>query len=306
MDKRYRHCLVFFVISIFILASLFSACGKDEGKTPSAVGLDDGSPVLAKIGKDTITVNQLDRIIESLPPMYRDRLKTEEGRKYILDDLVTASLLSQEAERLKLDEKPEVQQALDNSRKRILMSELMRTELAKEALPGEKEAKAYYDLNKEQFTQSQEFKLRQIVLDNEQVAERTASDLKAGADFKDLAKQRSIDPSKANGGLIGWVNRDRMSPEIAQVISKLSKGEISKPIRMANRFHIVLLEDKKSGKSLSYDQVKPAIVQRLRAQQEQKIVDGLRTRLYKELNVTINEENLRTTPGPEQKKDGKS
>ncbi|MFH1147370.1 MAG: peptidyl-prolyl cis-trans isomerase [Pseudomonadota bacterium] len=305
MNKQRRY-FVYLLVSIFILVSLFSACGKDEGQTSPAAGSADNSPVVAKIGKDTVTVKQLDRIIESLPPMYRERLKTEEGRKYILDDLVTASLLSQEAERLKLDEKPEVRQALDNARKRILMGELLRTELAKEVLPGEKEAKAYYELNKEQFAESQGVRLRQIVLANEQEAERTAKDLKAGADFKELARQRSVDPSKANGGLIGWVKREQMSPEIAQVISALSKGQTSKPIRMANRYHIMLVEDRKSGKSLDYDQVKPAIVQRLRAQQEQKIVDGLRTRLYKELNVTIHEENLRIGSAPETKGAGKS
>ncbi len=279
-------------IPILILCLMFGACGKKDSDKPAATAKDT-SAVVAKIGDETITLNQLNRAISHLPLPYQEKFQTEMGRKYVLDDLITVSLFSREAERLKLDQKPEVSEALESVRKRILSSELLRGESAKLPDPGDKEAEAYYKANQDQFTTSQDFKLRQVVLPTQQEAEKVAKELASGADFKKLAKEKSVDPSKNNGGYLGWVSRRAMSPEIAQALCRLSKGQMSAPFRLGDRYHIFLVEDKKTGKPVEYIQVRTAILQELHAEKEKKTIDQLRTRLYKEMNVAIMEDQLK-------------
>lgn len=285
-------CVLILVFFLFL-----GGCGKKDSEKPASgtpKSAADKSAVVAKIGDETITLNQIDSAIGHLPAAYQEKLKTDEGRKYVLDDLVKVTIFSKEAERLKLDQKPEVSESLRDIRKRILASELIRAEMAKLAVPGEKEASEYYKNNEERFTKSQEFKVRQILVRTKVEAEQVVKELKSGADFAKTAKEKSIDPSKASGGNVGWVNRRIMNPAIAETVSKLAKGEISHPIQSPNGFHILLVEDKRTGKPLDFNQVKPAIIQTLRAEQEQKMLDQLRTKLFKEMNVTIFEEKLRT------------
>lgn len=283
---------------ILMLYVTFLSCTKEQPKQSGEAVVTEGpaqtdtSPVVAEIGEGKITLNQLDQAIKRLPLPYQERFKTEEGRKYVLDDLITTALLSREAERLKLDQKPEMKEQLEGIKKRILSAELLRAEMAKEPVPGEKEARQYYELRKEQFTEPESVKIRQIVVGTREEGEDILNALKEGSDFARLAKEKSVDPSKASGGYIGWVSRDRIKPDFAEIIFKLGKGEISGLVPAAKGYAIILVEDKRAARSVDYKQVMPAIIQRLRVQQEDKALSSLRTRLFKEMNVTIYEDRL--------------
>ncbi len=301
MLKRSGH-----IVLMLMLCVTFLSCTKEQPKQPEEVVVTEGpaqtdtSPVVAEIGEEKITLNQLDRAIKRLPLPYQERFKTEEGRKYVLDDLVTTALLSREAERLKLDQKPEVKEQLGSIKKRILSAELLRAEMAKEPVPGEKEARQYYESHKEQFTEPEKVKMRQIVVRTPEEGQEIIKVLQEGHDFVQLAKEKSVDPSKANGGYIGWVSRDRMKPDFAETIFKLGKGGFSTPMPTAKGYVIILVEDKKAATSVDYSKVEPAIIQRLRVEREDRALNRLRTRLFKEMNVTIYEDKLAQSGGRNQ------
>ncbi len=82
--------------------------------------------------------------------------------------------------------------------------------------------------------------------------------LKAGANFADLAKKESDDPSKENGGELGWIGRGRI-PDIEDQIFALNKGQTSDVLKSALGFNIVRVEDKRTAHVQSLDEVKVAI-----------------------------------------------
>ncbi|MDD5153997.1 MAG: peptidylprolyl isomerase [Desulfovibrionales bacterium] len=295
-----------YMVLMLMLCVTFLSCTKEQPKQPEEVVVTEGpaqtdtSPVVAEIGEERITLNQLDRAIERLPLPYQERFKTEEGRKYVLDDLITTVLLSREAERLKLDQKPEIKEQLEGIKKRILSAGLLRAEMAKEPVPGEKESRQYYESHKEQFTEPEKVRMRQIVVRTAEEGQDIIKALREGHDFVQMAKEKSVDPSKANGGYIGWVGRDRMKPDFAETIFKLGKGEFSAPMPTAKGYVIILIEDKKAAIPVDYSKVEPAIIQRLRAEREEKVLGALRTRLFKEMNVTIYEDKLAQSGGRNQ------
>lgn len=63
--------------------------------------------------------------------------------------------------------------------------------------------------------------------------------------FKNAATIHSISDSSKFGGNIGWVNESKLSKEIANAIVNLEIGEISLPIKIANGFLLLKIDNKK-------------------------------------------------------------
>ena len=66
--------------------------------------------------------------------------------------------------------------------------------------------------------------------------------------FKNAANIHSIADSSKFGGEIGWVNEKQLSKEISLAIQELKINEVSKPIRVANGFLILKIENRKQNK----------------------------------------------------------
>ena len=67
--------------------------------------------------------------------------------------------------------------------------------------------------------------------------------------FKKTALIHSNSNTATNGGLIGWIKEDNLNKNIKGIISKLSIGQFSKPIRTSSGFIIIRIEDKKESET---------------------------------------------------------
>ncbi|HYN15099.1 MAG TPA: peptidyl-prolyl cis-trans isomerase [Terriglobales bacterium] len=113
-----------------------------------------------------------------------------------------------------------------------------------------------------------------------QKAEDILKKLKAGANFAELAKKQSDDPSKENGGELGWIGRGRI-PDIEDQIFALNKGQTSDVLRSALGFNIVRVEDKRTAHVQSLDEVKatiePIVRQEKAARTTETLANDVRT-----------------------------
>ncbi len=107
-----------------------------------------------------------------------------------------------------------------------------------------------------------------------QKADDILKKLKAGANFADLAKKESDDPSKENGGELGWIGRGRI-PDIEDQIFALNKGQTSDVLKSALGFNIVRVEDKRTAHVQSLDEVKVAIEPMLRQEKAARATETL-------------------------------
>jgi peptidyl-prolyl cis-trans isomerase C len=67
--------------------------------------------------------------------------------------------------------------------------------------------------------------------------------LKAGASFEDLAKERSICPSRKKGGSLGWFGRNQMVKEFEQAAFSGRKGQIIGPVKTQFGWHLIRVDD---------------------------------------------------------------
>lgn len=110
--------------------------------------------------------------------------------------------------------------------------------------------------------------------------------LAKGGDFGAIAKVESDDPgSKGNGGDLGWFDPKDMVPEFAAAANTLELGKISGPVRSQFGWHIIQIQDRKSGKAPALDSVKPMIVNMLKSQTAERVIPSWYRRTFKAHNL---------------------
>ncbi|HYL93613.1 MAG TPA: peptidyl-prolyl cis-trans isomerase [Alphaproteobacteria bacterium] len=129
----------------------------------------------------------------------------------------------------------------------------------------------YYDSHQDQYRVPDRFKSRHILIttpaagpdgkvDQKAVdaarakAEDILKQVKAGADFAELANKYSGDPGnrdpktgKMQGGELGWVSKGQFVPEFEKAALGQEKGQISDLVQSNFGFHIIQTEDKQIG-----------------------------------------------------------
>ena len=87
--------------------------------------------------------------------------------------------------------------------------------------------------------QAKKIRVRQIVVRNQPEADEILAQLKAGEDFAELARTKSIDLSGSNGGDLGYFGPGEMLPVFEETAMNLQVGEVSTVIQTSMGFHII-------------------------------------------------------------------
>lgn len=112
------------------------------------------------------------------------------------------------------------------------------------------EIEAYYQANKSRYVREERRQVAHIMLEAEEAdsdvaaqAEAILAELKAGADFAELAKTRSADTFSAeNGGVLEWLAPGDMDAEFEQAAFAMQQvGDLSAVVKSAYGYHIIKL-----------------------------------------------------------------
>ncbi|MBW2978107.1 peptidyl-prolyl cis-trans isomerase [Candidatus Woesearchaeota archaeon] len=82
-----------------------------------------------------------------------------------------------------------------------------------------------------------------ILVKTESEANVILYDVKHGKDFAEVAKEKSLCPSKKNGGSLGWFGRGQMVKEFENVCFTAKKGDIIGPVKTQFGYHIIKIDD---------------------------------------------------------------
>lgn len=82
-------------------------------------------------------------------------------------------------------------------------------------------------------------------------AERLVGELRAGADFGELAVRVSDGPEASAGGELGWREPSALPGLFVEALRTMAPGDVSEPLRSANGFHILELVERRGGESQS-------------------------------------------------------
>jgi peptidyl-prolyl cis-trans isomerase C len=204
----------------------------------------ESEKILARIGEKVITQTYFDEWMKRYEVFRKGQPYNLDEKKNLLNMLVKNSLIIAEAEREKLDEKPEFQSKLKMYRNELLTREYITTKIEPLVTVKDEEVEEIIKqtpnlVPKEMVT------LREIQVKTEKEAEEIYRELKNGADFSKSATEKSIARSKTDGGLLGTISKGQLSPFFAGVVSLLKEGDFSKPIKTDEGFVILYLVNRK-------------------------------------------------------------
>lgn len=215
-------------------------------------------------------------------------------------DFMLYKALAADAQKLGLDQTPEVQKLLEMSQQRMLGGVYLADYLDKLDLPDfEKIAFENYTLNKEQFVRPETVNAQHILIGfdgDESKAQLLAEEIRAKVlegkhSFAELAKEYSTDPSaQNNSGNLGFFDKSQMVPEFSDVAFSLKVGDVSQPVKSQFGWHIIQVLEKRPAKTLEFSEVKDNLIRTA----EQSFKQNARGKKLKETVYTpglkVNEE----------------
>lgn len=71
--------------------------------------------------------------------------------------------------------------------------------------------------------------------------------LQEGADFREMAARYSVGDTALEGGSLGWMQGQQVPTLFADVLPEMSTDDVSQPLRAANSFHLVKIDDMRSA-----------------------------------------------------------
>lgn len=86
--------------------------------------------------------------------------------------------------------------------------------------------------------------------DEQQVREtalRLVTQIRAGADFDNIARQFSQGAAAATGGDIGWVQQGQFDEAIDRELASMRSGSVSDPVRSRLGYHVLYLRDRRTA-----------------------------------------------------------
>jgi peptidyl-prolyl cis-trans isomerase C len=182
------------------------------------------------------------------------QLPPDARRDYLISYLTDMLLIDKAADDRHLSQSVEFQRKVNFAKNKLLMEALMQA-IGKEAVTDAALRKVY-DEARQQVGDQEEVHARHILVATEAEAKAILAELKGGADFAKLAKEKSKDPGATDGGDLGYFTQDQMVPEFSQVAFKLAKGQISDPVKTQFGWHIIKIEDRRKREIPPFEQVK--------------------------------------------------
>ena len=161
---------------------------------------------------------------------------------------------------------------------RMLVSQVEQQEVLNRIAINEEEARRYFDAHSKDFTTPPSMTLREVLisvpgdgktinvgLDEEAKAKAEAARdrARAGESMEKIVAEVSEAPSKANGGVIGPINRDELAPQFQEMVAKLKAGDLSEIVRTPRGYYFFKLETASDAVVLPFDKARDQIADRV-------------------------------------------
>jgi parvulin-like peptidyl-prolyl isomerase len=111
----------------------------------------------------------------------------------------------------------------------------------------DEELNDYFLANSSDYETIERVRASHILVDTREEAEEILSEINGGADFAELARERSTCPSGASGGDLDWFGRGAMVVPFDEAVFALNVGDMSGIVETEFGYHIILLTDREEA-----------------------------------------------------------
>ncbi len=293
-----------FLLSL-VLVGVLAVQALAEDATPSA-DLSRREKVFARVGTATITVGELEDIINARSPYSRMRFVDPEVLREFADEQVRNELFYQGAEKLGYAEDPAVRQFVDQTLVQMFVREDFEEAVTPDDVPMEEVTK-YYEEHPEEFRRPEMRRARHILVASKDEAEAILKELgpDTGATFRALAKQKSLDTETnqrggdllyftEDGKLVGKEGGESINLTLAKSAFALVRtGDLSKPLDLGDgKWSVLELTGVRPERVQTLEEATGPIRRKLWREEREGALDKLMSDLRTELKPELHPERL--------------
>jgi foldase protein PrsA len=295
-----------------IAAPALAGCGlKERLRDFLQGGPDEGAAV--RVGDTIFTRAELDRFFDSRLSEFREPSSADGVKSSLLESFVEEKMLLHEAKRHGVKADPgmvksmmeeiagpgaEEKETADELRRTVEESLSMQRYLEDHLLKGvavtEQECEEYYNRHLSDYVSGDVIHVREILVDDQALAERILLSLKANRNrnFGELARLHSKAATSADGGDMGRFERGELPGEFERVVFRLQPGNVSKIVRTRYGYHMFMVEERIRAHQQKFYEVREQIHDKLVSDRETEIMRKELSELPKRIPVEIFRDNL--------------
>lgn len=274
---------VFLKIIVLLLALIgfgalpMAASAQDASSSaePAAPVAQPGpDTVVATVGGEPITEADLAFAAEDIGQQL-SQIPQDQVRAVLLAQMIDLKLMAQGGHAANLEDNALFKARLSYLQDRALRRAFTKIKVSDAITPDE--IKAAYDEQVAAMPNVEEVHARHILVSTEDDAKAIKTQLDGGADFAQLAKDKSIEPgAKDSGGDLGYFTADKMVKPFADAAFALKVNEISQPIQTQFGWHIIQVLDRRPSAKPTLEELTQQIGQQLYIEKYRALFDGLR------------------------------
>jgi len=260
-------------LSVFVLAAACTRPAGDADKGASTATSTNATTIVTVNGTK-ISSDLLDVLSQATTGKPIGEA-TPEQKEHMIEQLVSITLASQEAEKDGQLKDPAMRARLDLLQMQLLAGAA--SEKFDAAHPvTEEEIKAEYAARVASLPK--EYRARHILVEQKETAESLIRDLKAGGDFAKLATKESKDPVSApNGGELDWFALPAMVKPFGDAVAALEVGQVTpEPVQTKFGWHVIQLEEVRAPSPPDFESVKDRVRSLVQQKKFQAHLDEIR------------------------------
>ncbi len=225
--------------------------------------------VVATVNDTEITLGHMLVARATLPQQYQ-QLPDDVLFQGILDQLVQQTAL---ADSFTGELPPRVTLSIENETRSLTAGEAIEGVMAEDV--SDEELQAAYDAQYKDAEPEQEFNASHILVETKEEADAIKEELDGGADFAEVAKEKSTGPSGPGGGSLGWFGPGMMVPEFEEAVAGMEAGGVSEPVETQFGWHVIKLNETRTGEAPAFEDVREELETQVRQTKVQTAIESL-------------------------------
>ena len=215
--------------------------------------------ILAKVGPLTVKESEVEEFLLSLGQRGA-AYNNPEGRRVILEQIISNKLLLLEARSNLYETEPEFKAELARLKENLLVN-YASGKVFDRVTVTEGELRDYYEKNLDRLGGGVTVNASHILVDTEEQALEILGKIKSGElSFEDAAMQFSSCPSGERGGNLGDFSEGQMVPEFDRAVFSMEVGEITEvPVRTQFGYHLIKLNSKNEAQVPPFEEIEPQL-----------------------------------------------
>jgi len=283
MAKRLAMVLLMAAIGTLVLVV---GCSKKHEATEG-----EAAKYAVKVEDWTMTRQELDQLIQSIPEGQRQKYQTPEGKADLAERLIEEEIFHQEALKKGLQKDPKVRDMVDKFERSAVVSEYYQREIKAKAYPADAEVKEYFDSNQRKFEIQPVVRAQHIVSADSMKLVGLKKRVEAGEPFTTLAHKYSEDDmTRADGGTLGYFNPGGyikgigFSKELSDAAFSMQKGDM-KILKWEKGYSLLVVNEYRKGQVRPFDEVQAEIKETLAGQRVMDIQKQMLAQVRKNYKV---------------------